>query len=395
MTDPSSDIRGEAVEARFVRPPRGRHAVPRTSALTRLRLPFGLRAWLVSGYDEAKEVLVATGKFSNDYGNLIGTAATSAEQNPGGLGFADPPDHTRLRKLLAPEFTVRRLARLTPRIHAIIEERLDHMAAGDGPVDLMAEFALPIPSLVICELLGVSYEDRADFQRLSMARFDLFGGVGASLGAISESLAYLLEVVKKQRESPGDGLLGMIIKEHGDEISDMELAGLADGVLTGGFETTASMLALGAIVLLRDREHFELIRRSDDAIDDFVEELLRYLTVVQVAFPRFARADVEVGGERIAKGDIVFVSLSGANRDGKLGADMEGFDPGREVAPHLAFGWGAHRCVGAELGRMELRAAYPALVRRFPEMRLVIAPEDLPFRQTSIVYGLDTLPVLL
>lgn len=369
--------------------------VRETEPVSRLKLPFGLRAWLVTGYEEAKQVLVATGKFSNDYTNLMGTTGTSAEQNPGGLGFADPPDHTRLRKLLAPEFTMRRLSRLTPRIHDVVNERLDAMAALDGPVDLMRDFALPIPSLVICELLGVSYEDRAGFQRLSMARFDLFGGVSASFGAMSESLSYLLGVVAKQRESPGDGLLGMLIKEHGDEISDRELAGLADGVLTGGFETTASMLALGAIVLLRDRAHFELIRDRDDAIDDFVEELLRYLTVVQVAFPRFARQSVEIGAAKIEPGDIVFVSLSGANRDLALGEDPDRFDPARGASSHLAFGWGAHRCVGAELGRMELRAAYPALVRRFPEMRLAVAPEDLAFRQTSIVYGLDSLPVLL
>lgn len=366
-----------------------------TEPVSRLKLPFGLRAWLVTGYDEAKQVLVATGKFSNDYTNLVGTTAMSAEQNPGGLGFADPPDHTRMRKLLAPEFTMRRLSRLTPRIHEVVAERLDAMAAGGEQSDLMSDFALPIPSLVICELLGVSYEDRADFQRLSMARFDLFGGVSASFGAMSESLAYLLKVVRKQRDSPGDGLLGMLIKEHGDEIDDRELAGLADGVLTGGFETTASMLALGAIVLLRNREYFELIRERDDAIDSFVEELLRYLTVVQAAFPRFARERVEIGGARIEPGDIVFVSLSGANRDRAMGEDPERFDPARGGSSHLAFGWGAHRCVGAELGRMELRAAYPALVRRFPEMRLAVAPEDLPYRQTSIVYGVDSLPVLL
>ncbi|GAA5170622.1 MULTISPECIES: cytochrome P450 [Amycolatopsis] len=366
-----------------------------TEPIARLKLPFGLRAWLVTGYDEAKEVLAAAGKFSNDYTNLVGTAGMSAEQNPGGLGFADPPDHTRLRKLLTPEFTMRRLSRLTPRIDEIIEDQLKAMAAAEGPVDLMQSYALPIPSLTICELLGVSYADRADFQRLSTVRFDLFAGAGASFGAISESLSYLMEIVKKQRESPGDGLLGMLIKEHGDEISDVELAGLADGVLTGGLETTASMLALGAIVLLRDRETFERVRDDDESVNPFVEELLRYLTVVQVAFPRFAKEDVEIAGARIAKGDVVFVSLSGANRDAKLGEDMETFDATREPSSHLAFGWGVHRCIGAELARMELRAAYPALVRRFPDMHLAVAPDELAYRQTSVVYGVDTLPVSL
>ncbi|TNC21678.1 cytochrome P450 [Amycolatopsis alkalitolerans] len=363
--------------------------------IARLKLPFGLRAWLVTGYDEAKEVLSVAGKFSNDYTNLVGTAGMSADTNPGGLGFADPPDHTRLRKLLTPEFTMRRLNRLTPRINEIIEEQLAAMAATEGPVDLMQAYALPIPSLTICELLGVSYEDRADFQRLSTVRFDLFAGAGASFGAISESLTYMGEIVKKQRDAPQDGLLGMLIKEHGDEISDIELAGLADGVLTGGLETTASMLALGAIVLLRDRETFESVRGDDEAVNKFVEELLRYLTVVQVAFPRFAKEDLEIGGARITKGDVVFVSLSGANRDEKLGVGMESFDAAREPSSHLAFGWGVHRCIGAELARMELRAAYPALVRRFPDMHLAVPTEDLAYRQTSVVYGVDTLPVTL
>ena len=361
--------------------------------ISKINIPFGVNVWLVSGYEEAKTVLSNAKGYSNDFANLVGEHGASESHSPGGLGFADPPEHTRLRKLLTPEFTMRRLSRLTPGIKAIIEQRLDAMAAADGPVDLVEEFALPIPSLVICELLGVPYEDRVEFQRLAMARFDLFGGATASLGAISESLEYLLGVVKKQRDDPGDGLLGMIIKEHGDEVGDMELAGLADGVLTGGFETTASMLALGALVLLRDPDAFKLVHDDDAAVHDFVEELLRYLTVVQVAFPRFAREDMTVGGVDIAKGDVVVVSLAVANRDPVVGADLERVDPARKATSHLAFGYGVHRCIGAELARMELRAAYPALVRRFPSMRL--ADEELDFRKVSIVYGVDRLPVLV
>jgi len=366
--------------------------------VSKLDIPFGVNVWLVSGYEHAKLVLADTKSYSNDFANLVGEHGASASHSPGGLGFADPPEHTRLRKLLTPEFTMRRLSRLTPGIKAIIDQRLDAMAelaANGGTVDMVEEFAIPIPSLVICELLGVPYEDRVDFQRLSMARFDLFGGATASLGAISESLAYLTEVVKKQRAEPGDGLLGMIIKEHGDEVGDQELAGLADGVLTGGFETTASMLALGALVLLQDRDAFRLVQDDDAAVHGFVEELLRYLTVVQVAFPRFARADVEVGGAQIAKGDVVIVSLSAGDRDPVLGSDLDRVDPRRAPTSHLAFGHGVHRCIGAELARMELRAAYPALVRRFPQMRLATPPEELGYRKVSIVYGIETLPVLL
>lgn len=366
-----------------------------SAPVSKLPIPFGVNVWLVTGYEEAKTVLGDAKAYSNDFANLVGEHGASASHSPGGLGFADPPEHTRLRKLLTPEFTMRRLARLTPGIQAIIDQQLDAMAAAEGPVDLVEYFALPIPSLVICELLGVPYDDRDDFQRLSMARFDLFGGATASFSAISESLAYLTEVVKKQRAEPGDGLLGQLIKEHGDEISDQELAGLADGVLTGGFETTASMLALGALVLLQDPDAFKLIHDDDTATHGFVEEVLRYLTVVQVAFPRFAREDVTVGGEQINKGDVVIVSLSGADRDPALGEGLNHVDPHRTPTSHLAFGHGVHRCIGAELARMELRAAYPALLRRFPNLRLATPSDDLKFRKVSIVYGVDTLPVLV
>ncbi|WP_240941989.1 cytochrome P450 [Planosporangium thailandense] len=364
--------------------------------ISRLPVPFGVRAWLVTGYEEARAVLGKVDGFSNDFGNLVGSAGVGAQHNPGGLGFADPPVHTRLRRLLTPEFTMRRLSRLAPRIDAIVAERLDAMARIDGPVDLWREFALPIPSLTICELLGVPYSERDDFQRLSTARFDLGGGAGTPLGAMSQSVSYLLDLVAQQRRSPGDGLLGALIREHGDAIDDRELAGLADGVLTGGLETTASMLALGALVILRDPTAAELLAGGDgEMVNRFVEELLRHLSVVQVAFPRFATRDMEIAGVTIAAGDVVLCSLSGANRDPVLGGDLEKVDPTRPPRPHLAFGHGFHRCVGAELARMELRTAYPALVRRFPGMRLAVAPGQVSYRKASIVYGVDSLPVLL
>jgi cytochrome P450 len=362
--------------------------------VSRLKLPFGLRAWVVTGYEETKAVLGAGGMFSNDFTNLVGTVGITADQNPGGLGFTDPPDHTRLRRLLTPEFTGHRLRRLGPRIEAIVAGQLDEMAAtarAGGQVDLVQQFALPIPSLTICELLGVPYADRADFQRLSTTRFDLLGGVTGSLGAISESMEYLVDIVKKQRADPGEGLLGQLVRDHGDDISDYELAGLADGLLTGGLETTASMLALGTIVLLQHPESRAAVRDDDEAVDRFVDELLRYLTVVQVAFPRFAREKVEIGGQIIEQGDIVLCSLSAANRDG----GQESFDPARAARPHLAFGYGLHRCIGAELARMELRAAYPALVRRFPDIRLAAEPDGLSYRKLSFVFGVEALPVTL
>jgi cytochrome P450 len=340
-------------------------------------------------------VLGSPDGFSNDFGRFAARVGLTAAQEPGGLGMADPPGHTRLRRLIAPEFTMRRLARLQPRIEAIVTERLDAMARIDGPVDLWQEFALPVPALTICELLGVPYADRAVVQRFSTARFDLGDGAYAPLDAINESRAYLRNLVADQRRKPGDGLIGSLVRAHGDELDDQELAGLADGVLTGGLETSASMLALGALVLMTRPELADPLRSGAPA-DALVEELLRYLTVVQVAFPRFAVRDLEVAGVPIKAGDVVMCSLSAADRDGVLGPGLDRIDVDRPTSrSHLAFGHGLHRCVGAELARMELRTAYPALVRRFPGMRPAIDPASLPTRRASIVFGLDALPVTL
>ncbi len=364
-----------------------------TAPIAKLPIGFGFTVWLVSGYAEAKAVLGTVQGFSNDFTHLIGTAGATAADHPGGLGFADPPEHTRLRHLLTPEFTRRRLQRLIPRIESIVANQLDNLGnTATGTVDLWQDFALPIPAMVICELLGIPSEDRADFQRLGTARFDLLAGAHPSLGALSESLTYLRGVMKHQRSHPGDGLLGMLITEHGNDITDEELAGLADGLLTGGLETTASMLALGALSLLQDDQARERLLSDATAAAPVVEELLRYLSVVQVAFPRFATQDMQTCGVQIGAGDLVMCSLSGANRDQTLGPGMEHFDPARDPTAYLAFGYGIHRCLAAELARMELRIAYPALLRRYPDIALAVAPEELSFRTSSLVFGLDALP---
>jgi cytochrome P450 len=362
------------------------------SRLTRL---FGMNIWLVTGYAEARAVLADTTGYSNDIRPLIASEGSSAAHTVGGLGFTDPPDHTRLRALLTPEFTKRRLARLQPRITEIVEHQLDVVAAA-GPVpDLVPTFAFPVPFLVICELLGVPVEDRDRFRQMGAARFDLSkGGVGL-FGAASQSREFLFEVVAKQRANPGDGLIGAIIAEHGDQIDDVELGGLADGVFLGGYETSASMLALGTLVLTQHPEALALIRQDGDAVDGVVEELLRYLTVVQTAFPRFARDDHDLFGQRVSRGDVVICSLSGANRDDALAAGAETFDPRRPAGSHLAFGHGFHRCVGSELARMELRTAFSALARRFPDVALARDPSELSFRKLSVVYGVESLPVVL
>ena len=398
-SDPSSLLARFPDEAKMPLRRVGLDPVPDLAArppVSRLKMPLGLRGWLVTGFEESRRVLAADPQtFSNDFSHMIGKAGIAADQDPGGLGFADPPAHTRLRHMLTPHFTTRALARQEPRVRQIIEDALDDVAAvaeRDGTVDLQEHFAVPVPSRVIMELLGVEDDDRDEFHRLSTARFDFNEGSG-TLDYIQEAIGLLRDVVARQRVSPGPGLIGQILTEYGDSVGDVELAGLADGVLTGGLETTVSMLALGSVVLLRNPALTDRVRADDTAAEAFVEEALRLLSVVQVGFPRFARQDLTLGGKEIFAGDVVVCSLSGANRDARTGPDMDAIVLDRPSVSHLAFGHGLHRCVGAELARLELRLAYPALVRRFPKLRLAVDERALPYRDLSMVYGLESLPV--
>ncbi len=362
----------------------------------RLASLFGLEIWLVTGYDEAREAL-GNVQHSTDIRPYMGASGDVEKGDIGGLGFTDPPEHTRLRKLLTPEFTMRRLERLKPSIEEIIERQLDETEAAareTGVVDLAQSFAFPVPFQVICELLGLPAEQRERFRKLATARFDVSGGGAASIGAIGGSREFLLAETARQRHDPGPGLIGQIIREHGEEINDFDLGGLADGAFTGGLETSASMLALGTVVLLQDRDLWKAVAEEPEVVEPVVEELLRHLAVVQVAFPRFVKEDVILGGHRIKAGSVVLVHLPAASRDPRS-THGDAFEPGPDSSGHLAFGHGLHRCVGAELGRMELRAAYPALARRFPEMRLAVDPDELRYHAKSIVYGLESVPVRL
>lgn len=359
---------------------------------------MGLEIWLITGYDEAREVL-GNVNHSTDIRPFMGKSGDVEKGDIGGLGFTDPPEHTRQRKLLTPEFTMRRLARLKPGIDSIIEKQLADTEAGaaadpGGVVDLVQTFAFPVPFRVICDLLGLPDDQRETFRKLGSARFDVTEGGAGSIGAIGGSREFMLGETARQRNDPGPGLIGQIIRDSGDQINDFDLAGLADGAFNGGMETSASMLALGTVMLLQDRDLWKALAEDPDSVEDTVEELLRHLAVVQVAFPRFAREDVMVGGHLIKKGSVMLAHLPTASRDPKS-TPGEAMCPMKESANHVAFGHGLHRCVGAELARMELRAAYPALAKRFPNMELAVDPSELHYHAKSIVFGLESLPVRL
>ncbi|WP_329423477.1 cytochrome P450 [Streptosporangium sp. NBC_01495] len=367
-------------------------AVREQPGLRRVPTPYGREAWLVTRYDDVRHVLRNAELFS--YGSGISLPPMSEEQSrrlrAGSLLLMDPPDHTRLRRMLTPEFTMRRIRRLEPRVHEIVADHLDAMERTGAPADLISEFATPIPSLVICELLGVPYEDRESFQARTRSILDFNQPPEARGKAQMEASMYMAELVGRARVEPGEDLLGMLVREHGDQISDDELAGIGGLLLVAGHETTASMIGLGTLAMLRHPDQLDLVRADPDRVEGMVEELLRWLTIIHQGAAKVASADTEIAGVPIAKGDVVVVSLPAANRDPALAEDPDRFDIQRPDMPHVAFGYGAHHCIGAPLARMEMRIAFSALFDRFPGLREAGEPE---FRSFNVVYGLTSFPV--
>ncbi|MCD2185569.1 cytochrome P450 [Actinomycetospora soli] len=375
-------------------PPAAISALRDRPGLERVHDSLGREAWLVTRYDEAREVLGDATRFSNERVPVVPMPGIDPEQMRAGQLLAlDPPEHTRLRRLLTGEFTVKRIRRLQPRLQEIVDEHLDAMAAAGPPTDLVTDFALPIPSLVICELLGVPYDDRDDFQRRASQQIDLTLPMAERGKVALESREYMGGLVDRAVADPGDDLLGMLVREHRDDVTRDELIGIASLLLIAGHETTANMLALGTLALLRHPDQAALLRDDPEAAAPAVEELMRFLTIVHAAVPRVAITDTEVGGQRIAAGDMVLVQLAAADRDRALAEDPDHLDIGRAAAPHVAFGHGVHHCLGAPLARMEMATAFPALLRRFPTLAPVTDVERADFREGTFIYGMRSLPL--
>jgi cytochrome P450 len=361
---------------------------------------FGMRVYLVTRYDDVKTVLSDHARFSNGRppGFVVPGApqvsdAEQASNRAGNLLGLDPPEHQRLRRMLTPEFTHRRMQRLRPRIVEIVDAQLDALAAQGPPADLVQHFALPIPSLVICELLGVPYADRDDFQRRSARQLDLSIPIPERFELQRQGRAYMSELVSSARTHPGDDILGMLVRDHGDELTDDELIGIAGLLLLAGHETTSNMLALGTLALLRHPEQLATVRDDPAAVAPAVEELLRYLSIVQTSIPRITTTEVEIAGVTIPAGQLVFASLPVGNRDPSFVDRPEVLDIGRGAPGHLGFGHGVHHCLGAPLARMEMHVAFPALLRRFPDLALAEDFADVQFRSFHFIYGLKSLEV--
>ncbi|WP_020666787.1 cytochrome P450 [Amycolatopsis nigrescens] len=361
--------------------------------MIRVKLPYGEPAWLATRYADARFVL-GDRRFSRAEASAHDAPRLSASQNNTGILAMDPPDHTRLRTLVAKAFTVHRVERLRPRVRELAEGMLDEMIATGPPADLVENYALPIPVAVICELLGVPAEDRPQFRVWSDGLLTTSGFTAEQFDANREEIrAYMGGLIEQHRAEPADDLMTALIEARDvrDRLTELELIDLCVGILVAGHETTASQIPNFVHVLLERPEALAKLREHPELLNSAIEELLRFVPLgAGASFPRYATEDIQVGDVLVRAGEPVLVAVGAANRDALRFDSAEELRLDRESNQHLGFGHGVHHCLGAPLARLELQEAMGALLTRMPGLHLA---GDIVWKTQLIVRGPRTMPV--
>ncbi|WP_327170669.1 cytochrome P450 [Streptomyces sp. NBC_00464] len=391
MTDPTQD-------PRFLQDPYPTYAAMR-SACPVQAVPSGSGgrlSYLVTGYAEAREAL-ADARLSKDTSAFFAGKESKRRLHPAvahNMLSSDPPEHTRLRKLVTRAFTTGAVAELRPFIARVTDDLLDQWPVGE-PFDFVTGLAVPLPVIVICELLGVPEEDRPDIRRWSGELFA--AGQPGVIDAASHSMAdYMTYLIAAKRRHPGSSLLDHLIsaRDGDDRLNEEELVSLAVLLLVAGHETTSNFLGNAALSLLQHPAELDRLRQNPDDIPAALDELLRFDSPVSTATFRYTTEAVTLGGTDIPTGAPILVALGAANRDPERFPSPDQLDANRDAAGHLAFGHGIHRCVGAPLAKAEAEIALRAVLTRFPGLRLAVPPDQLQWRHARLVRGLTSLPVL-
>jgi cytochrome P450 len=367
--------------------------------VARVVCPTGVRAWLVSRYTDVRDVLADAERFSNRPGTAAHVLRGLGGDTPVGEGEfprMDGADHLRFRRHMAPEMSnLKRIERLRPLVRGIVDERLDALAGATPPVDLYAEFAKPVTTAVIAELLGVPERDRELFQRAAEALFAGTSSQSDVASALQPLFEYLYTMVLTRREEPGDDVISrMIARSDATErpFTDIELVMMSAAMLIAGYDTTASLISYGMLALLRHRDELERLVADPSLATTAAEELVRYLGV-GAGLMREASRDTEIAGQAVRAGDAVVLAVQSANRDPALHPDADRLDVGRATGAHLGFGHGPHQCVGQQLARLELTTVLATLPRRIPTLRLAVPFEEVRFKAETSVLGPAALPV--
>jgi cytochrome P450 len=388
------------LDSEFMRDPRAVYALLRKEGPVRqVVMPSGEPGWLVTSYDDARALLgdPRLGKDFSRIAEILPASAAGIYATPlaATMLSTDPPDHTRLRKLVTKAFTARSIAGLRPVIEQTAEELLGAMAA-EPAVDLLTAYALPLPIAVISHLLGVPKADHGRFRDWTLA-FVSVTSPEELAEAERQLAAFLAALVEDKRAHPGDDLLSRLtqVADEGSQLSADELLSMAFLLLTAGFETTVNLIANGVLSLLRHPGQLALLQSDPGLLPDAVEEFLRYDGPVHVATFRFTREPVHAGGADIPPDQLVLISLLAANRDESRFPDPDRLDITRPAGGHLTFGHGIHHCLGAPLARLEGQIAIGRLLGRFPGLTLATEPSELRWRDSTLMHGLHSLPVRL
>ena len=367
--------------------------------LTRVRLWDGSTPWLVTRYAEQR-ALLADPRISADGEHPgfphQGVAQKEARQHERTFIGMDDPEHARLRRMVTASFAIKRVEALRPAIQRIVDDLIDDLLTGPAPVDLVTAFALPVPSLVICELLGVPYADHDFFQANSSTVVRMTSTAEQVRAARRQLLDYLDGLLGARLADPGDDLLSELARRvDGGEVSRRDAALMGMLLLIAGHEKTANMIALGTLALLQHPGQLAALQATDDPqlIAGAVEELLRYLTIVHTGRRRVALADIEIDGHTIRAGEGVIMPSDIANRDAAAFAEPDRLDIHRDARGHVAFGFGVHQCLGQPLARVELQVVYGTLYRRIPTLRPAVDLDQIAFKHDGLVYGVYELPV--
>lgn len=409
MSETSTDTQEELLEHPAPRaarcpfdPPPTLNAQRTEAPLSKVRIWDGSTPWLVTRHADLRTLLLdprlsADPSRSGYPHRNAGGKKRDQHRPPQTFLLMDDPDHARLRRMVTAPFAIKKTEALRPRIQGFVDDLIDKMLAGPKPVDLVDAFALPLPSLVICELLGVPY-DRHDFfeqnTKVLVRRTSTSEEMQAASRALSE---YLDELVAVKRVEPADDLLSVLATQHVNTgaMTQQQAAAMGVVLLIGGHETTANMIALGTVALLQHPDQLALLRDSDDpaVAAGAVEEMLRYLTITHSGRRRVALEDIEIDGQVIKAGDGLILANDIANRDPDAFPDPDRLDITRNARHHLAFGYGVHQCLGQPLARVELQAVYSTLYRRIPDLALATEWDQLEFKHDGLVYGVYELPV--